>query len=665
MGKSKGKVAGKVLFTAAGFFLGGGLHMFGAAKWLGDAVLGASLFGTVWSTGYGIYSARKNKNNDSVNRFDRAMNTMTSNSAIHVVYGERLVQGNQTLHKPNAERKSLRKHVVICEGGIEGVISVMANGYPVKDPDGIIMKTEQRVEATEELTRTRLHPFFNTLSDSMFGIKHSGRVGTIGIYGDPKFGTVFLITNTKWEDAEVFVDDRHDTLTLYHNGSDFKRIKLGASSNYDDSNYEDYETEITSLINWINTIGEGWRAYPYSQTSRDPRDLRAVHYNCYNKCMPMLVECIDGDFHFHDGDLPDTYETTGSYNGCVWLDMNLKASDELNGNPNIDCIVLGRKVFDTRINEWIFSTNPAMCLRDFILNDTFGIGWKGELDEDSFIEAANWCDEEIEYVDVDGVIQKRRRYELNIIIDSQEDAEVHVGSILSACQGYLIRYRGVIAMRIEKATPVSYHFNESSIVSDTFTISQLGLDETPNRYNIKFIDPVNNWTTTKCIVEDVGQQETLGYISEKDINLEGVTDQQQALRLGRFYRDFNAVCTKVVTFSTGAQAMHLQPGDVISISYYEAISDVTFRITSIKEENNGVFSIEAREYNESIYNDSLGAQISVRQYSHANENFFKNLRPPRITNVEAFTNGGNEIMTEHDPSEEYDFDHYRYYVQEI
>lgn len=663
MGKSRGKVAGKIVFTVAGFFLGGALTMFGASSWLGNAVLGASLFGTVWNTGYGIYAARKNKNNESTSRFDRAMNTMTSNSPIFVVYGERLVQGNQTMHKPNINDKTLKKHVVICEGGIEGVISVMANGYPVRDSYGSIIATEHRVEMTEE--QIRASEYSSRFGRSLPNFKYNGRNGVVGIYGDPNFGTVFLLTNTKWEDAHVSVDDRHDILTLSHNGGEFKRIKLGSTEHYDNADYEEYENDIGELIKWINSLGEGWYAIPYSQTSRDPRELRAVEYDCYNKCVPMLVECIDGVFTYHDGDVPDTYETTGSYAGCAWLDLWFRASDELSGNPNIDTIVLGRKVYDTRLQEWVFSTNPAMCLRDFILNDRFGIGWKGELDEDSFIEAANWCDEEIEYIDAHGVIQKRRRYELNIIIDAQEDAEIHVGNILAACQGYLVRYRGVIAMRIEKATPVSYHFTEKSIVTDSFTISQLGLDETPNRYNIKFIDPMNNWVSTKCIVEDVGQQESLGYVLEKDIELDGVTSQQQALRLGRFYRDLNAVCTKVVTFSTGAQAMHLQPGDVISVSYYDAISDVTFRITSIKEENNGVFSIEAREYNESIYNDSLGAQIQLRQYSHIDSDLFSHLRPPRITNVEAFTNGGAEIMAEHDPSEENDFDHYRYYIQEI
>ena len=669
MAKSRGKqTTGKILFTAAGFFTGGLTAAFGAATFLGNAILGASLFGTVWN----VFSAKRNQSAaDSVSRFDKAMNTVSSNSAIFVVYGERLVQGNQTYHQPNAERKTLRKHVVLCEGGIAGLTSVMAGGYPIKDNSNIIKDTEQRIQLSEEEFENTVwttYPRLRFTYDYELGKMIPIDVHEVG----NNMGTVFLITNNKYEDAHVIVTSRSHYsddyskdkwLRLYQNGELWKDIQLGGSEN---ENLEDYNINMSSLINYINTLGEGWSAFPYAQTSREPKELLTINADCYNRYIPMFVDCLsDCSFDYHDGDTPDTYETTGSYSGCVWLDCNLTASDKISGNPNIDVIVRGRKVFDTRVNLWKYSTNPAMCLRDFLLNETFGVGWKGGLDEDSFKEAADWCDEEIEFIDQNGTTQKRRRYELNLIIDSQDDAENQVAKFLSACCGYLVRYRGIISMRIEKATPVSYYFDESHIVKDSFTISQLGLDETPNQYNINIIDPTNNWTATKCVVEDTGAQETIGYVLSKNIDLDGVTSQQQALRLGRFYRDLNTICSKVVTFSTGAQAMHLQPGDVISVSYYDAIKNVTFRITSIKEENDGQISIEAREYNPSIYNDSLGAQLSLRKYSHADENFFKKIRPPKITNVVGFTNGNSEIMAEHDPSNENNFSHYRYYIEEV
>ena len=557
MGKNSGKTVGKVAFTVAGFFVGGmNPAMFGATKFLPAAIMGASLGGTLWT----LATARRNstKSGSLAQKFDKAMNTVTSTGAIQVVYGTRLVEGNQTYHKPSPELNMLDKHVVLCEGGIGGLLSVMAAGLPIPIVDG----------------------------DS-----------------SDNGGVIFMIGNIKHSDAKVTVS-KHK-MYLKHGSETFKTIKLGDTDDYDDTNFAQYELDIASMVSYINRIGEGWIAFPFASTNKLPHDIYDNTDYAKGKTY----------YTYHDGDLPENYGEVGSYKGCAWLDMHFTVSDELNGNPNIDTVVQGRKVYDTRTKETVFSTNPAMCLRDFLLNEVFGVGWKGGLDEDSFKEAADYCDELIEYVDSDGELQKRKRYELNLILNEQEDAEDAVAKFLSACCGFLIRYKGTIGMKIEKPTAVSYHFTEDQIVKDSFNISQIGLDETPNRYILNIISPEQNWRATRCIVEDTAMQEATGIIQEESVDLDGVTSYQQALRIGRLYRDLNTVCNKVISFSTASQAMHLQPGDVVLVSYYRAIEEMPFRIISMKEEANGTFTIEGREYCESIYSDAIGAVIHAGKYT--------------------------------------------------
>ena len=711
MGKSKGKTVGKIAFTVAGFFIGGlNPSWFGATKFLPAAIMGASLGGTLWS----IASARKNKmSTDSslAQRFDKAMNTISSTAAIQVVYGTRLVEGNQTYHNPNPERNMLDKHVVLCEGGINGLKSVMAAGLPIpiveddsSEDAGITSKTFFTIRNTtynnayikiaetwvdtndgteEDYWRYTLNltwgensrsvflggtkpqstpPYTGTKINSDFGddnafqnlYNYINELGdswvaenftNLGAYylteiqpsegacyenafnvevknlrqtvDRSEGGTVFMVENTKYADAKITVDDHR--MTLFCNGAVFKEIKLGAAEDYDDSDFAQYELDIGSLVSYINRIGEGWIAFPFASTNKLPHDIWDMDEECYNRYVDIKTDFVTGEtwYAFHDGDLPEIYEEVGSYGSCAWLDMHFAVSDELSGNPNIDVVLEGRKVFDTRTRETVFSTNPAMCLRDFLLNDTFGVGWRGGLDEDSFIEAANYCDELIEYVDGAGVVQQRKRFELNLILDQQEDAEGAVSKFLAACCGYLVRFRGVIGMRIEKPAPVSYHFTEEQIVKDSFAISQIGLDETPSKYVINIISPENNWRATRCIIEDTAMQEATGTIKEESIDLDGVTSQQQALRIGRFYRDLNTVCNKVVSFATASQAMHLQPGDIILVSYYDAVEKMPFRIITIKEESNGTFTLEGREYNEDIYSDALGAVIHAGRYTTA------------------------------------------------
>ena len=710
MGKNAGKTIGKVAFTVAGFFIGGAnFAALGAASRIGGSILGASLGGTLWSVAYNATHKNKIKDGGMAQKFDKAMNTLSTTDAIQVVYGTRLVEGNQTYHKPNPELNMLNKHVVLCEGGIEGLISVMAAGLPIpiieseeklstltdktfftirntmyedatvavtrqwsKVNDKWITKmilqasgtTRETILSTEQPSSTppysgrRYSAFdfrslfdwinnagsgwlaenWNDLNVVLYNMTDISAFDAVNCYNTPinieverlygkdaktrNGGTIFLIGNTKHANARVKLRDH--VLKLYHGDEEFKSIKMGDADDYDKDDYAQYELDIGSLVSYINRIGEGWMAFPFASTNRLPHDIYDVEEECYKKYTAMKTDNAKGEtsYIYHDGDLPENCNEVGSYKGCAWLDMYFTVSDELNGNPNIDTVLQGRKVYDTRVKEWIFSTNPAMCLRDFLLNDVFGVGWSGGLDEESFVEAADYCDEEIEYVDADGDLQKRKRYELNLILSEQEDAEDAVSKFLSACCGYLVRYRGVIGMRIEKATPVSYHFTENQIIKDSFSISQIGLDETPNRYVLSIISPEQNWRATRCIVEDTAMQEATGFIQEESFDLDGVTSYQQALRIGRLYRDLNTVCNKLVSFSTASQAMHLQPGDVIQVSYYKAIEKMPFRIISIKEEGNGTFTIEGREYNAHIYSDEIGAAIHAEKYTLRSLNDF-------------------------------------------
>jgi hypothetical protein len=98
---------------------------------------------------------------------------------------------------------------------------------------------------------------------------------------------------------------------------------------------------------------------------------------------------------------PSNYTTTGGYKNCAWLRCNLKSSDKLaGGNPTITCDIEGRKVTDTRTSTYAYSENPATCTRDYLLSKVFGLGrWvdTSMIDEDSFRECADYCDEVIAY----------------------------------------------------------------------------------------------------------------------------------------------------------------------------------------------------------------------------------------------------------------------------
>lgn len=613
-GHHHGKSGGKMFASIAGFIVGFTTPWLFGAKAFAAGVMGASLFGSVWSATH-QQSVDSNASAD-VSRFDRAQESMSSDGQIPIVYGTRQISGNQTFHQTNADANTLHKHVVLCEGGIEGVVSVTAND--------MIIPT-----------------------------------------GSQTGNTVFTLMNNKYPDARV---RKHGSDFDLWAGDNHHHIHLCTKSEVENSydTYWEYQVSVTSLISYINQLyAEGWQAFPCAATNNYPGDLWDVEGNVYmdvpygkvfgssnawqqqnhvsvdstHGFVNFCADTIRGgtNYTFHDGDTPENYDTVGGYPAMAWLDMNFIVSNELNGNPSVSAVVMGKKVYDTRTKKTAYSTNPAMCLRDFMLSKRYGLGrWisADDLDEDSWNKAADYCDEEISFLDASGAIIKAKRFELNMIIDQKNSALDWLQEILANFQGYLTLTNGKFKLHIESQTDISYKFNDDNC-SD-LSVTPLSLSDTPNKYVVKIIDPRNNWTTVACNVEDYADQKERQKIITKEVNLNGTTSQYQALRLARFYRDQNLACPLTLSWKTGINGMHLEPGDVVTVSYHGVFTELPVRITEIKQDDDGKFDITGRQYNDTIYGDALGGGVHWYNYTDTTQTVEKRT-PSNPTHLKAYT----------------------------
>lgn len=604
-GKDGGKVFGAIIFGAltAGFGAALGLATHGVMATLSNFMLGASLFSGIWTATHQQDSL--NSSDLNVKRFDKAQESVSSEAVIPVVYGERLVTGNQTWHETNGDAQTLHKHVVLCEGGINAIKSVTAND--------LIIPT-----------------------------------------GGQQSNTVFTLQNTKYTDAVAYKNGK--TFYIKANGKEHS-IYL---ANKDDTSgdFWSYQINVSALVTYINSLhNEGWQAFPYAATNAYPGDLlefgesyqyisgykddwdiyedsngrpryrivRVPVYstghrgiNCYLKPIDVRASTVAGGtkYEFHDCETPSNYATVGGYPKMAWLDLTFTTQSDFSGNPTVSCVIQGRKIYDTRTGKTSYSTNPAMCLRDFLLSKRYGLGkWfsSSMLDDESWKESANYCDQVITFRDGSGALVKAKRYELNMVIDQKRSGLEWVQEILACFAGFLVYSDGKLKLRIEKPTPVSYKFTDSNC--SNLKISPLKLSETPNKYEVTIIDPLNNWSSIKALCEDFADQKLRQRIVTKEVSLEGVTSQNQALRLARFYRDYNLVCPIQVSFTTGMQAMHLEPGDVVTIDYHGVFKGMPIRIAEIKETSNGTFEISGRQYNSTIYGDELGGGVHWYNYS--------------------------------------------------
>ncbi|QQG36816.1 MAG: hypothetical protein HYS17_03330 [Micavibrio aeruginosavorus] len=102
------------------------------------------------------------------------------------------------------------------------------------------------------------------------------------------------------------------------------------------------------------------------------------------------------------------------------------------GLPNISAVVKGREVYDPRTEETAWSENAALCILDYLLS-SFGLNASlDEIDLNSFISAANICDETVDTLD-----GEEKRYTCNGVVDLASKPNDILEDMLTSCAGFL------------------------------------------------------------------------------------------------------------------------------------------------------------------------------------------------------------------------------------
>lgn len=616
MGKGGGKSGGKLAFTLVGALVGGLAFQFGIGVIAGIGI-GMSVGSTLWTVthtpkGADLSDLNTDYSNDDYSRFNTVTNEINQDAVIPVIYGTRKFGGLQVWHNPYNGSRNLQKDVIICESGIDTIYNVCANEELIKNDTDVSIYNIQYPDATVRRSGNNLILYYDN------GKSLTYYLGNVDNYNAQNSLLTTIIDKIKsdagngWK-IDGAIDDRSSKGINANDMGFGKRWNVG------------YRTEIR-YEEVYNEETDEYERRPYEVTvaSGDTGQI-PCYVNPKDITRTGMVKLDNrgysiGSFEFHQDETPDNYMEVGGYSKCAWIRADLIASQRLSGsNPTVHCNVKGMKVKVWKNNEFVveYSENPAWIVYDYLTNKRYGCGlWIKEemLDLDSFIEVAEYCDEEITYIDYDGKEVNVPRYTLNIVLDSQKKPIEHLSSMLAVFGGFLTINKQ-IALKVEKAETPVYAFDDSTIVKDSLSIGQTSLEETPNRYKIGYFDPSQNWTEIKVVVEDLElQHEQNNEIYEKVVSLAGCTSQNQALRLGRLYRDLNKVCSLTCSFSVSTQGIMLECGDVITVSYGGIFTNMPFRITEMQDGNNGTYQLTCRQYNPSIYNDSLGASIVNPSY---------------------------------------------------
>ena len=691
MGKRRGGKSKVGKFISLGLAIAGAFapQIFGLAKVAGGAFK-AALYGlSLGSTIGSVFDKPKDFGTTTQGAFDAKMNRVDGTAMLPIIYGTQKAGGMQTYHRTNHNGRVLYKHVLVCEGEIQGVRGVAVNSYlcpytienygKTNTPQVFGLKNTLYEDATVQVVDAGKAMRSNTgkalKRDEESADKNKPRLRdylrTKRGFGGYEIGSKYIEGESKEQAIERYNKDLSEwesnsrayrekrkkyfdsinkyknmrtgndkVLVLYANG-EYDAVLLQHSADMREDKENEMFTSFAGVYQYIigdgvdNTIKEhGWELVNPVNCQDAPEMLQTMtEVNAYNRVAYCSLSSgmIARDSHFtvHLGEsnqsAPSNYMAVGGYPSMAYVDGSIKWTEEVgSGNPTVTMLVDGRTLYDPRINTTRFSKNPALILMDYMTNPVYGAGQyitKDMLDMDSFIDVANYCDELVYYENQFGHMVKEPRYEIDLVLQERRSHLDNIKDILRCFAGFIVFSNDKICLRVERNQTPVYHFDKDNIVEKTLAYKGAGIDQSPNKLLITYVEPALDYNAVRVIVEDSVNQLPppigRGRAVEQEIQLAGVARQSQALRLGKIYRDIIRLCPITVTFKTGAMAMHLEPGDIITLtkSFIDenGVEQNIFdrfqcRIIEIREEH-GTYEITARQYNPSIYDDKHGATL--------------------------------------------------------
>ena len=233
------------------------------------------------------------------------------------------------------------------------------------------------------------------------------------------------------------------------------------------------------------------------------------------------------------------------------------------GVPNITAVIRGKKVYDPRDQSIAYSQNPALCLRDYMLDQSYGLGEvAANLNDTSISDAADLCDEQVS-LDGGGT---QDRYQCNGVIDTANQIKANIEQLLASMGGRLTYSGGEYFVDGAEYKTPTLTFTEGDIVSDIQTQTKQSRRGIYNGVKGIFVSEEKNFK-----VLDYPAQISSTYETEDgdpiylDMPLPCVTNNTQAQRLAKIAL-LKSRQQVVMTMTTNLKGLKVKVGDTIQVT---------------------------------------------------------------------------------------------------
>jgi hypothetical protein len=302
-----------------------------------------------------------------------------------------------------------------------------------------------------------------------------------------------------------------------------------------------------------------------------------------------------------------SWGSTDKLSGVAYLGVRLTYNaDVFSGIPTITADVQGRKVYDPRTSTTAYSSNPALCLRDYLTNTRYGKGLPTSvIDDVTFSAAANDCDVTVDSYDGGPSV---KAFSCNAVLLTDKTLFNNVKIFLSGMQGIMPYQNGQYRLFIEKDKASTFDFTTDNMIGG-FSMAGSSKSSKYNKVTAKFVNPEANWQPDSVIWPDAASADATQYLAEDsnielatEVNLTTVTNYYQARNIAKTVVLASRLAGIRLDFVATSEALNCVVGDVVTVTHpTPGWNEKQFRVTRLVLNYDGTVAVSLVEHIAAVY----------------------------------------------------------------
>jgi len=303
------------------------------------------------------------------------------------------------------------------------------------------------------------------------------------------------------------------------------------------------------------------------------------------------------------------WDSTHTLAGVAYLYIRLQYSQNVFSSiPTITADVDGKKVLDPRDSTVKFSNNPALCIRDYLINTRYGRGIPTTaIDDTTVIAAANACDVAVA---IPGGTQAT--YTCDGLVNTDAAPLANLSDLLTSCRGFMVFSGGKYKLKLDQADTAGFAFTEDNIIGK-WSIKLPEKRNRANRVRATFFDPNNSWQPNIAVQESTTYRtEDNGVLLEAEFSLPYTANLYRAQQIAQQTLKQSRKQT-LCQFTATIAGLRCEVGDLVTLTHSTpGWSAKIFRVMRLVLLSSDEVEVTAIEYDAAVYNlDPLALVSSV------------------------------------------------------